>query len=142
MEALLQVKESIMFRPGDIVKVQPNWLDKGENPDTLYVVLEDYGDGKVKVFTKSDRSAFGGYVNVWPDYTVYKVGHECISPDGREQYEPGEKLYNGKYTLMVVDVDDDYTKYRLVGIKPASIKDNDYIKTIAELHGEGYQLVK
>jgi len=129
-----------MFRPGDVVRVQPDWLDKGEDPNTDYIVFEDYGDGKVKVFTKSDRSAFGGYVNVWPDYTIYKVGHVNISPDGHEEYLVGNVLSNGKRTVVVDAVSADKNEYDLRVVKPASEVGWKLHYTIAELHGEGYRI--
>ena len=63
-----------MFEPGDIVKIKKDYLDKGEDPTTEYAVIEDYGDGKVKV--ACHWNGFMGYLlYTWPDYTMEKVGH-------------------------------------------------------------------
>ena len=64
-----------MFEAGDIVRIKKEWLEEHEDPNQDYVVMEDYGDGKVKVWVESKTSAFGGYYYVWADYMFYKVGH-------------------------------------------------------------------
>ena len=63
-----------MFIPGDVVRIKKEYLEPYEDPETDYVVMENYGDGKIKVFVEDKNSAFGGYVYVWADYMFYKVG--------------------------------------------------------------------
>lgn len=62
-----------MFKNGDIVKIKKEFLAPHEDPDQEYLVLEDYGDGKTKVFCRSDVSTFGGYVFVWDSKMFYKT---------------------------------------------------------------------
>lgn len=62
-----------MFKYGDIVKIKKEFLAPHEDPDQEYLVLEDYGDGKTKVFCRSDTSVFGGYVYVWKSKMFYKA---------------------------------------------------------------------
>ena len=94
------------FEPGDIVKVAQGYLDAGENPDTEYIVRDDYGNGKVEVYLPKagDIKAFRGIWN-WPDYTIYKVGHVNIMLDGVEYYNIGDILANDKTTIIIVDYD-------------------------------------
>ena len=54
-----------MFKVGDVVRIKKEWLEEHEDPNTDYVVMEDYGDGKVKVWVESKTSAFGGYYYVF-----------------------------------------------------------------------------
>jgi hypothetical protein len=55
---------------GTIVKIMPNWLDKGENPDSTYFAMEDRGD-RLLVWYPSKLSAFGGRCNEWAKKTMY-----------------------------------------------------------------------
>lgn len=64
-----------MFEVGDVVRIKKEWLEEHENPETNYVVMEDYGDGKTKVWVESKTSSFGGYYYVWSSDVFYKVGH-------------------------------------------------------------------
>lgn len=64
-----------MFQPGGVVRIEKEQLEPHENPEQDYIVYEDYGDGKVKVFCPNEKSAFGGYIYVWADYMFYKIGH-------------------------------------------------------------------
>ena len=68
-----------MFEVGDVVRIKKEWLESHEDPETNYIVVEDYGDGKVKVWVESKTSAFGGYYYVWADYMFYKVGQTNIN---------------------------------------------------------------
>ena len=67
-----------MFKVGDMVRIKKEWLDPNEDPSTIYVVMEDYGDGTTKVWVKSEISAFGGHYYVWASEVFYKVGHMDI----------------------------------------------------------------
>ena len=64
-----------MFEVGDVVRIKKEWLEPDEDPNTDYIVMEDYGDGKTKVWVYSETSAFGGYYYVWSSDVFYKVGH-------------------------------------------------------------------
>ena len=94
------------FEPGDVVKIDSNYLDVGENPDTEYIVRDDYGNGKVEVYLpkENDIKAFKG-IWTWPDYTMYKVRHVNIMPDGIEYYNIGDILANDKTTIIIADYD-------------------------------------
>jgi len=94
------------FEPGDVVKISSGYLDVGENPDTEYIVRDDYGNGKVEVYLpkENDIKAFRG-IWTWPDYTMYKVRHVNIMPDGIEYYDVGDVLANDKTTVIVAEYD-------------------------------------
>lgn len=63
-----------MFEKGDIVHISHNWLDEGEDPNRDYFVIEDYGNGTVKVGCAHDGIV--SYLAFVYDYEmVYKVGH-------------------------------------------------------------------
>lgn len=64
-----------MFKVGDVVRIKKEWLTPDEDPDTDYVVKEDYGDGTTKVWVESKTSSFGGYHYVWLSDVFYKIGH-------------------------------------------------------------------
>ena len=73
------------FRPGDVVRIAPKWLDRGEDPNTDYIVLEDltdevFPDGRVKIMTKPDWSVFP-HVSEVSYEMVYKIGHVDIGAD-------------------------------------------------------------
>ena len=70
------------FQPGDIVKIEPEWLDPHEDPNTLYYVIEDLTDevipeGQVKVACKAGTS-FGWYTYVYSWDMVYKVDPDTL----------------------------------------------------------------
>jgi hypothetical protein len=94
------------FETGDVVKIDKNYLDVGENPDTEYIVREDFGNGKVEVYLPkpNDIYSFKG-IWTWPDYTMYKVRHLNIMPDGVEYYDVGDVLANDKTTVVISDYD-------------------------------------
>ena len=73
-----------MFQPGDVVRIYKEYLEDYEDPNQDYIVFEDYGNGRVKVFCPDEKSAFGGYIYVWADYMFYKVGHVDISKEKRD----------------------------------------------------------
>ena len=64
-----------MFKLGDIVRIKKEYVEPHEDPNTEYLVVEDNGDGKTKVWIHSGISSFGGYHYVWPSEVFYKVGH-------------------------------------------------------------------
>lgn len=94
------------FEPGDVVKIDHKYLDVGENPDTEYIVRDDYGNGKVEVYLpkENDIKAFKG-IWIWPDFTMYKVRHVNIMPDGIEYYDVGDVLANDKTTIVIAEYD-------------------------------------
>jgi len=116
-----------MFYPGDVVRVKPEWLDKGENPETDYIIFEDYGDGKIKVFTKRENSFLGGSIHVWPDYTVYKIGWVDLED---KPYQVGDKLkrYDGSmYEVIKVskqknEIGKLVNYYTLEQLRPVELK--------------------
>lgn len=67
------------FKPGDVVRIEPKWLDPGEDPNQDYIVIEDLTDevfpkGRVKICTKVDTMHFPIVNEVGYDM-VYKIGH-------------------------------------------------------------------
>lgn len=67
------------FTPGDVVRIAPKWLDKGEDPNTDYIVIEDFtdevfADGRVDICTKSDTMVFP-LVQTVSYEMIYKIGH-------------------------------------------------------------------
>lgn len=103
------------FEMGDIVKIDQNWLDPGENPDTKYIVRDEW-DGKVEVYLpkENDIKAFKG-IWTWANYMMYKVGHVNIAPDGVEYYEVGDVLANDKTTVIVVKYKPETRMYTIEG---------------------------
>lgn len=73
------------FEPGDVVRIAPEYLGRGEDPNTDYIVLEDLTDevfteGRVKIVTKSENSVFP-FVSIVSYDMVYKIGHVDIGAD-------------------------------------------------------------
>ena len=70
------------FKPGDVVRITPKWLDPGEDPNRDYIVIEDMTDevfpeGRVKILTKCEGRMFPSVSEVSYDM-VYKIGHVKI----------------------------------------------------------------
>lgn len=69
-----------MFKVGDVVRINKEWLNQGESPNIDYVVLEvllpyrGVGDKNVKIFTKSLERTFGDIEMVSYEM-IYKVGN-------------------------------------------------------------------
>jgi hypothetical protein len=69
-----------MFVVGDVVRITEKWLNKGEDPNRDYVVIEVLGlsrgvhDKNVKIMTKSEGRAFPD-VEMVTEEMIYKVGH-------------------------------------------------------------------
>lgn len=71
------------FKVGDVVRITPKWLDKGENPNQDYIVIEDLTDevfpsGRVKICTKLESMVFPIVQEVSYDM-VYKIGYVDIT---------------------------------------------------------------
>ena len=72
-----------MFVVGDVVRITEKWLNKGEDPNRDYVVIEVLGlsrgihDKNVKIMTKSESRAFPD-VEMVTEEMIYKVGLEHI----------------------------------------------------------------
>ena len=64
-----------MFKVGDVVRIKKEWLEEHEDPNTNYIVMEDNGDGRTKVWVESKVSSFKGYYYVWSSDVFYKVGY-------------------------------------------------------------------
>lgn len=62
-----------MFKLGDIVRIKKEHVEPHEDPDTEYLVIEDNGDGKTRVWVHSGISSLGGYYYIWPSDIFYKV---------------------------------------------------------------------
>lgn len=62
------------FKPGDVVHIEEEWLAEYEDPNTDYIVLEDYGNGRVKILTKSEGRALPD-VSVVDSNMIFKIGH-------------------------------------------------------------------
>ena len=45
-----------MFKLGDIVRIKKEYVEPHEDPNTEYLVVEDNGDGKTKVWIHSGRT--------------------------------------------------------------------------------------
>lgn len=44
-----------MFKEKDLVKIKPQWLERGESPDLIYLVVGEESDyGAVKIFPTWD----------------------------------------------------------------------------------------
>jgi hypothetical protein len=69
------MEEVNMFKVGDVVRIKKEWLEEHEDPNTNYIVMEDNGDGRTKVWVESKVSSFKGYYHVWSSDVFYKVGH-------------------------------------------------------------------
>lgn len=67
-----------MFERGDILRVKTKWLSEAEKADPKYrdklYFVRDCWDGKVEVACESDNF-LGHSVYVWPEETMYWVGH-------------------------------------------------------------------
>jgi len=128
-----------MFSPGDIVKIQPNWLDKGEDPNTEYIVREDWGNGKVEVYLPkpNDILAFKG-IWTWADTTMYKVGHVNIMKDGIEYYNIDDVLANDIGTVIVTDYD---ANKRLYTLTWAGKNQSSFTTTRFDLNSQGFRRV-
>ena len=87
------------YEPGDILKIQPDYLEAGENPDEEYVAFNDYGDGKTEVFSWSDSRKSAG-LHTWATYMFYWTGkHYDLSKDKTDS----EKLGHLKTIYMRKD---------------------------------------
>lgn len=67
------------FEVGDVVRISPKWLDKGENPNQDYIVLEDltdevFEDGRVKICTQV-KNMYLPLVSEVSYEMIYKIGH-------------------------------------------------------------------
>jgi len=99
------------FKPGDVVRIEPKWLDVGEDPNTDYIVLEDltdevFADGRVKIMTKAENMVFPSVSEVSYDM-VYKIGHVNIGADGltedvRLTLDPS--IHNGEEFFEPMDI--------------------------------------
>lgn len=69
-----------VFERGDVVRIRPVWLDRGEDPNRDYYVLEDltdevFDDGRVKIMSKPQPGRRLGYISEVSYDMIYKVGH-------------------------------------------------------------------
>lgn len=69
-----------MLTKGDIVKIKPEYLSEEEKKDPKYAEMEyyvtDYNPNNGHTEVICAWSGFTGYLKyVWPNYTMYKVGH-------------------------------------------------------------------
>lgn len=129
-----------VFEIGDVVKIEPQYLDDGEDPNVEYIVREDHGDGHIDVFLpkQGDTLAAKG-IWTWPSYTMRKVGHKNLMPDGVEVYDAGDVLANDKTTVWITAYDDIHRLYHVM----KTGKDSGEIatKTRLELALEGFERV-
>lgn len=75
------------FERGDIVRIRPVWLDRGEDPELNYYVLEDltdevFEDGRVKIMAQPDPGRVMGHVSEVSYDMVYKIGHVDLKTMG------------------------------------------------------------
>ena len=54
-----------MFKENDLVKIKPEWLERDESPDLIYLVVGEENDfGAVKISEEKDKA-----LNSWENYT-------------------------------------------------------------------------
>lgn len=128
-----------MFEKGDIVKIQPEWLNKGETPIKEYFVMEDWGDGRVKICLYNRHGGFASIEEVAYEM-VRKVGH--VDWD-RRRYDEGDLLGDGSgFEVVVNDVNPYTNMYELVGVAPAEVHDRVYGMHITELDELGFRFIR
>lgn len=96
-----------LWQPGDIVRIKKEWLEKYEDPNKDYIVFEDYGNGRVKVFSESKHSIFGGYTNVWGKEMMYKIGHIDLDQQKKnESLKEDTTIKDGAKFVVTTDGND------------------------------------
>lgn len=114
-----------LWQPGDVVRIKKEWLEKYEDPNKDYIVFEDYGNGRVKVFSESKLSVFGGYTNVWGKEMMYKIGHIDL-----DQQKKNESLKESKDNLTIEDM------FNSVGVENVFDKNGYFTQEAEEKYEE------